>query len=282
MARLTFTNRTLGYLGLMDETHDVKNGFRVVPLPVFAQGGRWRTEAMRSYSQPLLIWFTKGQGRITISGNTRGYGPHNAIFIPAGAMHGFDMLGQVFGNIVYFPFSADIDLPTEPLHLRIRDVYQHNELTTLIENIQREAERDLSGQARAMMHHGGLLSVWLQRQAEIAPESEVTSGTAVKMAAAYTALVERDFHLAKSVSDYAAELGVTPTHLTRVCKGACGRSAMAILTDRIHFEARLLLIETGKPVQDIARHLGFTSAAYFTRAFQKQSGETPSSFRRAR
>jgi len=227
-----------------------------------------------------LIWFTKGQGRITIAGSTRGYGPHNAIFIPAGTMHGFDMLGQVFGNIVFFPFGADIDLPVDSLHLRFRDVAQHNELTTLIDNIQREAGRDLPGQDRAMMYHGGLLSVWLHRQADAMPDSEVASTASRRLAAAYTALVERDFHLAKSVSDYAAELGVTSTHLSRVCNTACNRPASSILFDRIHFEARRLLVETRKPVKDIAEHLGFRSAAYFTRAFQKQSGKTPSSFRK--
>ena len=30
------------------------SGFRIVPLQRLAQGGRWRTEAMRSYSAPIL------------------------------------------------------------------------------------------------------------------------------------------------------------------------------------------------------------------------------------
>ena len=80
--------------------------------------------------------------------------------------------------------------------------------------------------------------------------------------------------------DYAAELGVTPTHLSRVCNSACGRPASAILADRVHYEARRLLSETRTPVKDIARDLGFMSAAYFTRAFQKKTGKTPSGFRK--
>lgn len=265
----------------MNNTTDTGSVFRVVPMAHYAQGGRWRTEAMRSYSQPLLIWFTKGQGRITISGSTRGYSPHNAVFVPPGTMHGFDMLGQVFGSVVFFPRHSDIDLPVEPLHLRFRGVSQQNELTGLIENIQREATRELPGQDRAMELHGGLLSVWLHRQARAMPESEVPDSATRRMAAAYTALVERDYHLSKSVADYAAELGVTPTHLSRVCNIACSRPASAILADRVHFEARKMLVETRTPVKEIASHLGFASAAYFTRAFQKQSGKTPSSFRRA-
>ncbi len=256
------------------------NDFRVVPMPHYAAGGRWRTEAMRSYSQPILLWFTKGQGRITVSGVTRGYGPHNAIFIPSGTMHGFDMLGQVHGSVVYFPYGADIDLPVDSVHLRFREASQHSELSALIDNIQRESERDLSAQDQALLHYGGLLSVWLRRQLELSPESEDVLDASRRLAAAYTALVERDFHLSKSVSHYAADLGITPTHLSRVCNIACGRPASTILAERKHYEARRMLSETRTPVKDIAEHLGFTSAAYFTRAFQNHAGKTPSAFRK--
>jgi len=44
---------------------------RLVAIPRLAAGGKWRVEAMRSLSEPCLLWFTKGQGRITISGVTR-------------------------------------------------------------------------------------------------------------------------------------------------------------------------------------------------------------------
>ena len=41
---------------------------RLVPIPRLASGGRWRVEAMRAYAEPLLLWFTRGQGRITVGG----------------------------------------------------------------------------------------------------------------------------------------------------------------------------------------------------------------------
>ena len=253
--------------------------FRVVALPQFARGGRWRTEAMRSYAQPMLIWFTKGQGRITISGITRGYGAHNAIFLPSGTMHGFDMLGQVFGTVVFFPDTEELDLPDEPLHLRFREAQQHAELNGLVDSIQRECEKTLPARDRALHHYGGLLSVWLHRQAEMTRLEHLTPDASRRLTAAFTALVERDFHLGKSIADYAAELGVTPTHLSRVCNISCGRSASAILAERVHFEARRLLRQTRTPVKDIARHLGFSSPAYFTRAFQKHAGKSPTAFR---
>ncbi len=254
--------------------------FRVEQLPRVAPETRWRTEAMRSYAQPLLLWFTRGQGRITIAGVTHGFGPHNAIFLPAGTMHGYEMLGQVFGTSVFFPRDSVLTLPEAPAHYRFREVHQQAELTGLVYNLARELEHERSGQDRALMAHAGLLSVWLDRETVEENLHSLEGDASRRLAAAFSAMVERDYRSGRTINDYAAHLGVTPTHLTRSCNLACGRSASALLADRIHFEARRMLDETRKPIKDVARLLGFSSAAYFTRAFQKQTGFTPSEFRR--
>lgn len=254
---------------------------RIVPIPRLAAGGRWRVEAMRSYSEPLLLWFTRGQGRITLGGITRGYGAHNAIFIPPGVMHGYDVGGQTYGTAVFFGRGTDLSLPDEPYHLRIRDVGPQAELSGLIDNVQRELESGKPGAERAAHHHLGLLGVWIERQVDIARADAKKPGAAARLAARYAALLERDFRSGKGVAEYARALGVTPTHLTRVCNQSCGRSASDLLHDRVIFEARLLLSETRMPISHVSRELGFTSAAYFTRAFQHRTGKTPSAFRKA-
>lgn len=256
------------------------NRFRVQQLPRMQPENRWRIEAMRSYAQPTLIWFTRGQGRITIAGVRHGFGPHHAVFLPSGTMYSYEMLGQVLGLQVFFPRDKALTLPDAPVHFRFREVQQQAELTGLIDNISRELETDQRGQERALLAHGGLLSVWLDRHMVDDNMQSLGSDSARRLAAAFTALVEEEFRSGQTITDYAAKLGVTPTHLTRSCKTACGRPASAILSDRIHFEARMLLVETDRPVKDIADELGFRSAAYFTRAFQKQTGFTPSDFRR--
>lgn len=254
---------------------------RIVPIPRLAAGGRWRVEAMRSYSEPLLLWFTRGQGRITVNGVTRGYGAHNAIFIPAGVMHGYDVGSQSYGTAVFFGRGTDLSLPGTAHHLRIRDVGPQAELSGLIDNVQRELDSGKPGAERAAHHHLGLLGVWLERQVEIARADAKKPGAAARLAARYTELLERDFRSGKGVAEYARELGVTPTHLTRVCNQSCGRSASDLLHDRVIFEARILLAETRMPISHVSQELGFTSAAYFTRAFQHRTGKTPTAFRKA-
>lgn len=256
--------------------------FRALPIARLGGGSRWRTEAMRSYGAPVLLWFTRGQGRITVNGVTSGYGPHNCIYLPAGTMHGFEMTNHVNGTIIVFPQNCeeDLALPERSIHLRLRETDKQIELSNLVDNIQREIEKESDGAERALMCHAGLLSVWLERQIKEDEQAYGRNTPAARLANAYTALVEKDFHSSKSVRDYAADLGVTPTHLSRVCNQACGRPASAILQDRVLYEARRLLSESRMPVKDIARSLGYNSAAYFTRAFQKHTGSTPSAFRK--
>jgi AraC family transcriptional activator of pobA len=256
--------------------------FRLVAIPRLAAGGRWRVEAMRSLSEPCLLWFTKGQGRITISGVTRGYTAHNAVFIPAGVMHGFEASSQVFGTAVFFGRDPQVTLPKAPLHLRIREVHAQQEVNVLLDSILREIESDTPAHDRATEAYVGLLGVWLERQARKSDPLESPRQDATRrLVARYTALLERNFRTGMNVADFAAALGVTPTHLTRCCNTACGRPASALLQDRRIFEARKLLAETRIPVGKIAEQLGFNSPAYFTRAFQHLTGKSPSAFRRA-
>ncbi|WP_380052148.1 AraC family transcriptional regulator [Falsihalocynthiibacter sp. SS001] len=253
---------------------------RLIQIPRLAKGGRWRVEAMRSYSSDVLLWFTRGQGRITVAGVTSGYGAHNAIFIPAGTMHGFEVSNMVFGTALFIPKSVSVNLPKEPMHLRIRDSGPQSEVTSILENMQREIEGDRPERGAAIHHHTGLLSVWLQRQTLLHALEDTAPSAGQRLAMKFAEMVEQHYTDGMSVAEYAKALGVTPTHLTRVCNKACGRPALMLLNDRLLFEARRRLVETDEPIQKVAEDLGFRSAAYFTRAFQHHIGCTPSTFRK--
>ena len=253
---------------------------RLMAIPRLAAAGKWRVEAMRSLSEPLFLWFTKGQGRITIAGVTRGYTPHTAVFIPAGVMHGFEVGPQVFGTAVYFGRDPGMPLPATPQLIRVREVQTQTEVNVTLDMIQRELHADTPAHERAARAHLGLLGVWLERQVVKAGPDQIKPDAAKRLVARYTALMEQDFRSGAGVADFAAALGVTTTHLTRCCKQACGRSALALLQDRRIFEARKMLAETDMPVSRVGAELGFTSAAYFTRAFQNLTGTSPTAFRR--
>ena len=260
---------------------------RLVAIPRLAAGGRWRVEAMRSISEPMFLWFTKGQGRITIAGATRGYTANNAVYIPLGTMHGFEAGPQVFGTAVFFGRDVhgrahDLALPAGPLHLRIRESFAAQELNAILDAVLREITGGAPGRDRAVRHHMGLLGVWIERQAARATDAAPPPDAAHRLVARFAALLEHDHRSGMGVGEFARALGVTPTHLSRCCRQVNGRPASALLQDRVLFEARRLLVETALPVGRIAGTLGFNSPAYFARAFVHRTGQSPSAFRRDR
>ncbi len=252
----------------------------VTALGRITQGDRWRTEAMRSYSCPVLIWVTRGQGRITMAGRRRGYTPNSLIFLPAGTMHGFDRMGAVSGSVVFLPRGGDTQWPDAPLQINLSDSRRQMELTQQIDALDRETSDTSPSRDKALSCLTGLLSVWLERL--LTDRTPTTSTKSEDLVAAYAALVERDFASGGTVGDLARGLGVTATHLTRVCRTANGTSAHDLLANRRHFEAKRLLVDTDLPVGDVARQSGFSSLAYFSRTFRQNTGQSPSAFRSAR
>jgi AraC-like DNA-binding protein len=128
------------------------------------------------------------------------------------------------------------------------------------------------------MAYSLLVSAWMTR--ELArQEGAILRERSHRLVELFAERMEEQFRTGRGVADYAAQLQVTPTHLSRVCREAAGRPAHALLNERIMYEARRLLLETDMPAREIAEHLGFSSAAYFTRAFSQATGRTPSDFR---
>ncbi|TQM92488.1 helix-turn-helix transcriptional regulator [Roseinatronobacter monicus] len=257
---------------------------RLVPISKLAAAPKWQLETMRALREPLFLWITNGQGRITIGARTRGFHPHNAIFIPAGTLHGMQALTRVQGTAIYFGARHGLELPETALHLRLRDASQHAEVSQLVDYVQREVEGQRPKADQAAYHQLGLLAIWLDRhnaahQGENAAEMTQLNANE-RLTARYAALLEREFGSSLNVTDYATALGVTPTHLTRACRASCGRTALDMIQTRRLYEARKLLMETDIPVQDIARNLGFSTPSYFSRAFSLQIGQPPSSYRK--
>jgi AraC family transcriptional activator of pobA len=254
---------------------------RLVTLSQLTAGQDWRLTLVHDRPEHLLIWTTRGQGRLLLAGERRGVGTHNAIFVPAGSLFALDLGRQAVGQAMVVPASSALNLPQIPRQLRIRDVDAMSELTALLEAATREQQARRPLAAQSLDAYGALISVWLQRQCGLEEHMPARANAAVRLSNTYCQRISSYFAESMTMADHAAELGVTPTHLTRACKAATGRTAAGLLTERVLYEARTLLSATDTAAQDIARYLGFGSAAYFTRFIQHHCGQTPTALRRA-
>jgi AraC family transcriptional regulator, transcriptional activator of pobA len=82
-----------------------------------------------------------------------------------------------------------------------------------------------------------------------------------------------------SLRDVASELGITPGHLTTVVRRRTGRTVQEWIIERRMAEARSLLADTDLPVAEIARRVGMSDPAYFSRLFRRTHGTSPRSWR---
>ena len=78
----------------------------------------------------------------------------------------------------------------------------------------------------------------------------------------------------------AGKVGLNKFSLVRRFKSVYGCSPINYLLDRKFQEAKFLLLTTENSVKQIATALGFSSANYFTQAFQQHVGVSPTEYRR--
>jgi AraC family transcriptional activator of pobA len=246
----------------------------------WARGTDWRLTLQHSCPDHALIWITRGQGIAIIDGVRRGIGVHNALAIPAGTMFSLDLGKTGFGQVCLLPAGGPILMPDSAQHLRIREVTSQNELTAILEAMQREQSAHRPFMDEALNAQARMLTVWLRR-AMIAQGPQERPSSSDRMMQAYAALVARDYTSGRAMAVYARALGVTPTHLTRVCKQASGLTAADLLTERSLHAARDMLEAGDLPIGQIAASLGFGSAAYFSRFVLQHTGLTPSALRQA-
>ena len=98
----------------------------------------------------------------------------------------------------------------------------------------------------------------------------------------FRALVEAHYRAQPSLAVLAAQLGITPTQLNRVCRQVLGHPALGVLHARLLLEAQRDLAYTTMSVKQVALGLGFGDAAYFTRFVRARAGCTPRAWRQAR
>jgi AraC family transcriptional regulator, transcriptional activator of pobA len=97
----------------------------------------------------------------------------------------------------------------------------------------------------------------------------------------FQALVEQHYRRQPPLPELAARLGITPTQLNRVCRSVLDHPALGVLHARLLLEAQRELGYTGMSIKQVAIGLGFGDAGYFTRWFQRLTGQTPSGWRQA-
>lgn len=94
--------------------------------------------------------------------------------------------------------------------------------------------------------------------------------------------IETNYSYPITVEEIASYVGISRSHLFRSFQNYMNRSPKEYLTEYRIKQACRLLRETNLSVSAIAYSVGFENNLYFSKAFRKQKGESPSEYRKSR
>lgn len=92
--------------------------------------------------------------------------------------------------------------------------------------------------------------------------------------------LQQRLHEPVTLDEMAQRVDLSPSHFRALFRGAFGMAPGAYLIHLRMQEAARLLRQTGMPIKQVARRVGYEELANFYRAFKAAHGETPARYRR--
>jgi AraC family transcriptional activator of pobA len=252
----------------------------------------WIISPHRHRGLHQFFWIAKGSVVVTSDTSQRALKAPALIMNAPMSVHGFEWEAESDGYVVTVPtVSLENSLPPQTgllgrldQSLFLQYSSERSSAATaesLFEAIDDEYKGRQEGRVQGLLCQVGLLALFVIRAAGRRQKSiSEPPHSRIAMGRRFVELVENNYRRHRPLSFYANRLGVSVTHLGRICRGQFGISSQSIVHDRLILEAKRNLAYTSASVADIASDLGFRDAAYFSKFFASQVGDTPSAFRR--
>ena len=119
--------------------------------------------------------------------------------------------------------------------------------------------------------------IYLRRQFETTRAYSAKSNN--RMFNNFLWLLENNYREKKAVSDYAAQLSVTPSYLNHVIKKTSGYPVSHHIQQRIVLEAKRKAKNSSISMKEVAYYLGFDDLAHFSKFFKTSSGMNFTAFK---
>ena len=239
----------------------------------------YRIAAHRHEQFCQILYLTGGRGRVILDGATVELVPPSVAVVPAMTVHAYQFSDDVDGVVVTL---MERDL-REAGEVQAQVVSGRGEVGEAIDQLIAEADRPGAGHGMAMRARIALLVVAIQRvrqaSAMIGPQ---VSRRSVLHAQAFRWMVDQRFRQTRRIADYADALGISQTHLNRVCREVLGVSALAVVERRVALEARRQLLFSALSIKQIGAELGYEDPAYFSRVLKRVLGKPPGMLRETR
>lgn len=213
------------------------------------------------------------------------------ITVPTDILHGFYFNSNIEGSVLTFSesfleniFKHSPNILHEFSQLRQIPFQQDadwNLITSLNDLIAKELieenlERHLYVQSLFQLFFVHLFRIAKTHQTQV----EQSTNRTLQYFQIFQKSIKKTITETKSIDEYAKEIGITSVHLNRVCRMVVQKSALGVIQDYLISEAKKYLLNTTYSISEISYFLNFKDPAYFTRLFKKNTGVSPSDFRK--
>ncbi len=266
---------------LFGELGDLPDVVHCETIAARSQVNDWELASHRHARLHQVLLLAGDGGRAVLDGRPIDLTAKSAVNVPIGSIHSFSFTPGTQGWVV--TIAAEMLEAALGEAEDVRQVLKRPgsfasdaALRAVIERLFSEyAARDF-GRAQMLRALCGEL---LGQVARALPRSGDSAARTNVLFRRFEALLDARVAERHSVADYAAALGISPVHLSRIARAATGKPASWLIEERLIREARRNLIYTNLSVATIAYTLGFSDPAYFSRIFTRATGLAPRRFR---
>jgi AraC family transcriptional activator of pobA len=177
-----------------------------------------------------------------------------------------------------FPFLAGIGNATiEP------GVVVFDSLIEIIQMMKKELDGDGADFGQILRNYLSIILLHLKRA--YAVSTDVPSDFRHKNSIVFEQfrkLLDVNYVSVRLVKQYADMLKISPENLNALSKQVSGKTASALIDERVILEAKRLLLFSENSVKEVAYFLEFNDPSYFNKYFKKITGLTPENYRKSR
>ncbi|MEM8967561.1 MAG: helix-turn-helix domain-containing protein, partial [Bacteroidota bacterium] len=248
-----------------------------------------RMEACQKDFYQINFVTQAGQGAYWLNAHQKPQAKHTLYFISPEHVYSWVRDERLQGYLLYF-YKGLLHTDTrsdESEFANLFDICRDNRLKLLPENIPTSLalfELLHSTYYQSNTHRLPLLRTTLRTlltyliSIDLSPSADTQTEKTALQFQTYRNLVNNLFLKEKSVAAYAERLHISPNHLNAICKQQ-GKTAKAVIQERILKEAKFLVAFTEKDIAEISFYLGFAEPTHFSRFFKQETGQSPRDYR---
>lgn len=249
-----------------------------------AAGHEWRIYPHR-HAHLHQFFFVQTSGAVLrVDGHEEIMKPMTIVSIPQWIVHAFEFPEDTQGYVLSIPaaefpevFSDERTVVPGMTQWAISTATK--EFVDLFEALYREFIRPSAQRQLILRSIAGMIASRVSQNLQQGSDLDQAKATSQIMQR-FENLVRENFRNRMSISYYAGQLAMTPTHLNRTVRAHSGHSTLAYIEICTFNEACRQIAYTRMTIAEIGFQLGYDDPAYFSRAFKRVTGLSPGNYRK--